>query len=212
MKYPDNIGELIQLPIDYIGLIMYDKSPRCFMAEDKDITADARREALFSIPGHIKRTGVFVDEEPMNVFFYAKHMKLDAVQLHGRESIEDCELIKRSSPHVQIIKAISVSEKDDLQSAEKYSHVADLLLFDTKTPEHGGSGQKFDWNVLNEYKGDIPFMLSGGISIEDVEAIKGLKHPKLIGVDLNSKFEIKPGLKDIELLRQFIKQLNDEQD
>ena len=212
MKYPENIEELSLLPIDYMGLIFYDKSPRCFMCEDKDISPDARREALLSIPLHIKKTGVFVNEEPMHIFFYVKHLKLDAIQLHGNESIEDCAIIKRSCPNAEIIKAVNISAADDFKSTEKYEGIVDYLLFDTKTSQHGGSGQKFDWNILNEYKGETPFFLSGGISIDDAVNIKGIKHTMLNGIDLNSKFETKPGLKDIELLNLFIKQLKDEQD
>lgn len=212
MKYPDNISELIKLPVDYIGLIFYGKSPRCFMGEDKDISPDERRNALFSIPAHIKKTGVFVDEEPMHIFFYAKHLKFDAIQLHGNESVQDCELVKRSCPNAEIIKAINVSSADDFETAKKYENTIDYFLFDTKTPQHGGSGLKFDWNILNEYAGEKPFFLSGGISASDAEKIKEIKHPLLYAIDLNSKFEIKPGLKDIEQLNLFIKQLKNEQD
>jgi len=212
MKYPENIKQLTELPIDYIGMILYPKSSRYFFAEDPAITPDARREALFSIPKHIAKVGVMVNEDPMNMFFYAKHMKLDCLQLHGNESLYDCELIKMSQPDLKIIKAFNVSSPEDFRQAEPYEGIADYFLFDTKTPQHGGSGQKFDWNILNEYNGDTPFFLSGGISPEDADRIKKIQHPLLHGVDLNSRFETKPGLKDIDLLKQFINTLRDEQD
>lgn len=212
MKFPDNIKQLTELPIDYIGLILYPGSPRYFLGEDDRITPDERREALFSVPSHIEKVGVTVNEEPMNVFFYAKHMKLDCVQLHGNESPHDCELIKRPLPGLNVIKAFNVSSAADFEQTKRYEGIADYFLFDTKTPQHGGSGEKFDWNILNEYKGNTPFFLSGGISLEDGERIKKIQHPLLHGVDLNSRFETEPGLKDIKLLEQFIKQLRNEQD
>lgn len=212
MKYPDNIKRLAELPIDFIGLIMYQKSPRYFLGEDAAITPDARREALFSIPQQIAKVGVMVNEDPMNAFFYAKHLKLDYLQLHGSESVQDCEIIKLAKPDLKIIKAFNVSTPEDFKQTEGYEDICDYFLFDTKTPRHGGSGLKFDWEILNEYKGKTPFFLSGGISLEDVERIKKIQHPQLYAVDLNSKFETVPGLKDIELVEQFIKQLKYEQD
>lgn len=207
MKFPDNIKQLAELPVDFIGLIMYRKSPRYFLGEDTDITPDARREALFSIPQQIAKVGVMVNEDPMSAFFYAKHLKLDYLQLHGNESVQDCEMIKLAQPDLKIIKAFNVSAAEDFRQTKAYEGICDYFLFDTKTPQHGGSGLKFDWEILNEYKGDTPFFLSGGISVEDAGRIKEIQHPRLYAVDLNSKFETAPGQKDIELLNQFIKQL-----
>lgn len=207
MKYPDNIKQLTELPVDFIGLIMYRKSPRYFLGEDTDITPDARREALFSIPQQIAKVGVMVNEDPMNAFFYAKHLKLDYLQLHGNESVQGCEMIKLAQPDLKIIKAFNVSAPEDFRQTKAYEGICDYFLFDTKTPQHGGSGLKFDWEILNEYKGDTPFFLSGGISLEDAGRIKEIKHPRLYAVDLNSKFETAPGQKDIELLNEFIIQL-----
>lgn len=213
MKYPDNVQELIALPIDYIGFIMYPKSGRYFLnPEDKDITPEQRSDILTDIPPTIKKTAVFVNEISSNIFFHAKHMRVHAVQLHGDESPFECKLIKQSLPGVEIIKAFNVSSPQDFKVTEYYEGIADYFLFDTKTPDYGGSGQKFDWRILDEYRGDTPFLLSGGISVDDAENIKAIKHPKLYGIDLNSKFEIKPGLKDVQLLQQFIKALKDEQD
>ncbi|MFT4224235.1 phosphoribosylanthranilate isomerase [Dysgonomonas sp.] len=212
MKYPANIKQLTELPVDFIGLIMYRKSPRYFLDEDTSITPDARREALFSIPQQIAKVGVMVNEEPMNAFFYAKHLKLDYLQFHGNESVQDCEMIKIAKPDLKIIKAFNVSTPEDFKQTKTYEDICDYFLFDTKTPRHGGSGLKFDWEILNEYSGNTPFFLSGGISLEDAERIKEIQHPRLYAVDLNSKFETAPGQKDIELVEQFIKQLKNEQD
>jgi phosphoribosylanthranilate isomerase len=212
MKYPENIKRLTELPIDFIGLIMYRKSSRYLLEEDAAISPDARREALFSIPRQIAKVGVMVNEDPMNAFFYAKHLKLDYLQLHGNESPQDCELIKLAQPDLKIIKAFNVSAPEDFQQTKAYENICGYFLFDTKTPQYGGSGLKFNWEILNEYSGGTPFFLSGGISLEDVERIKEIQHPQLYAIDLNSKFETAPGLKDTELVEQFIKQLNDEQD
>ena len=117
MKYPENIKQLTELPIDFIGLIMYGKSPRYFLGEDATITPDARREALFSIPQQIAKVGVMVNEDPMSAFFYAKHLTLDYLQLHGNESVQDCELIKLAKPDLKIIKAFNVSSQKDFEPA-----------------------------------------------------------------------------------------------
>lgn len=208
MKYPDNVQELIALPIDYIGFIMYSKSGRYFLnPQDRDITPEQRSDILTGISSTIKKTAVFVNEISSNIFFHAKHMGVHAVQLHGDESPFECKLIKQSLPGIEIIKAFNVSAPEDFKTTEYYEDVADYFLFDTKTSDYGGSGQKFDWGILDEYRGNTPFLLSGGISVDDAENIKAIKHPKLYGVDLNSKFEIRPGLKDVQLLQQFIKAL-----
>jgi phosphoribosylanthranilate isomerase len=109
-----------------------------------------------------------------------------------------------------VIKAFSISERFDFEKIKAYESLWGYFLFDTKTPQYGGSGKKFDWNILDAYDGNIPFFLSGGITMDDIGNIKEIRHPRLYGVDLNSKFETEPGLKDMELLKQFIKQLNDE--
>ncbi|MFV0328406.1 MAG: phosphoribosylanthranilate isomerase [Dysgonomonas sp.] len=214
MKYPDNIHELGKLPIDYMGFIIYSKSPRYLLDPNlgsENFTEDRlteKRDLLDTIPSHIKKVGVVVNDIPNLVISYIKDFGMDCIQLHGMENHFFCEFIREKSPGTEIIKAISVSEASDLERTKKYTKDdCDYFLFDTKTPQHGGSGQKFDWNILNSYNGDIPFFLSGGISIDDANTINGIKHPQLYGLDLNSKFEIEPGLKDIELLNQFIQQL-----
>lgn len=211
MKYPENIEELIKLPIDYIGFIMYPKSARYFLGDNKEITSEEKKNILFTIPPSIRKVGVFVNDDPMHVSFCIKRMKLDTVQLHGNESELDCQLIKDLHPQIELIKAFNVSEPKDFEQVQDYDGLVDLVLFDTKTPQYGGSGQKFNWSILNDYKGNTPFLLSGGISKDDVATIKNMNHPQFAGVDLNSKFETAPGLKDIQLLQQFIKALKDEQ-
>lgn len=201
MKYPDNIKELGQLPIDYMGMIFYEKSPRFV---DRLTDSD-----LQTLPKEIKHVGVFVNADADYIKTKIKEYSLDIIQLHGNESPEFCKELNSTIP---VVRAFSISEVKDLEKTEAYEGTAKLFLFDTKTPQYGGSGQKFDWNILNEYKGNTPFLLSGGISADDVESIKAIRHPLFYGIDLNSKFELEPGLKDIRLLQQFIKSLKDEQD
>lgn len=202
MKNPENIQALAQLPIDYMGLIFYPKSPRYI----KDLDASL----LDVLPDTISKVGVFVNEDIESLLNQIYKYKLSVVQLHGSESLEYCLKIKNKFPKLIIIKAFNVSESSDFIKMGQYVDVCDYFLFDTKTSQHGGSGLKFDWNILNEYIGNTPFFLSGGISAEDVEAIRKICHPKLYALDLNSKFELEPGLKNIKLLEQFINQLKNE--
>ena len=202
MKNPENIQALALLPIDYMGLIFYPKSPRYIQ--------DLESSLLDILPNTISRVGVFVNEDIVSLLRLIDKYKLSVLQLHGSESLEYCLKIKNKFPKLIIIKAFNVSESSDFIKMGQYVDVCDYFLFDTKTSQHGGSGLKFDWNILNEYIGNTPFFLSGGISAEDVEAIRKISHPKLYALDLNSKFELEPGLKNIKLLEQFINQLKNE--
>lgn len=203
MKYPDNIKELVtaRLPIDFMGMIFYEKSPR--------YVKELSLSDLNILPRNIERVGVFVDASIDYIMTKTNEYNLDVIQLHGNESPDFCKELNKTMP---IIKAFSIADESDLSGTIEYEDACDYFLFDTKTSGYGGSGKKFDWNILNNYRGSICFYLSGGISMEDVNAIKTIKHPQFYGVDLNSKFEIKPGSKNIELLNQFIKALRYEQD
>lgn len=202
MKNPENIQALAQLPIDYMGLIFYPKSPRYIQG--------LKSSLLDILPDTISRVGVFVNEDISSLLRLIDKYELSVIQLHGSESLEYCSRIKDKYSNLIIIKAFNVSELADFSKMDQYEDVCDYFLFDTKTSQHGGSGLKFDWNILNEYIGNTPFFLSGGISAEDVEAIRKISHPKLYALDLNSKFELEPGLKNIKLLEQFINQLKNE--
>jgi len=198
MKYPDNIREVGSLLPDMMGFIFYDRSPR-FVSES----------AIFDdllLPQSVKKIGVFVNEPIENILRIVSDCKLDGVQLHGSESVEVCDALRQHE--LFIIKAISVAVAEDLAVCEQYHSLVDLLLFDTRTAAHGGSGKRFDWSLLSHYQGITKFLLSGGITEEDADTILALKHPKLEGVDLNSRFEISPGLKDVALLSFFIKKIN----
>ncbi len=196
MKYPENIRELIKLPIDYMGMIFYEKSPRYIYGLSGD--------ELNTIPENIKLVGVFVNSDLQYIADNILQYSLDVIQLHGNESPEVCKELNELIP---VVKAFSIAEASDFILTKEYEGTCTYFLFDTKTPQYGGSGQKFDWNILNEYNGLTPFFLSGGISIDDVDAIKNIKHPRFTGIDLNSRFETALGLKNIQLLEQFIKQL-----
>lgn len=198
MRESENISALCKLPIDYIGFIFYPKSPR-FVGEDFPVsTANL-------VPSHIKRTGVFVNAELEYIQQKISVYGLQAVQLHGTENQGFCMLLKNKS--VQVIKAFGVDENFNFDKLEEYKDAVDFFLFDTKSPAHGGTGVKFDWSILNQYKLDIPIFLSGGIGANDADMVKSLRTLDIYCLDLNSKFEKQPALKDIDMLQSFISQV-----
>lgn len=207
MRDADNIRDISALGVDMIGLIFYPPSPRYVQQFSSgagiipDYAPDMGKTPL--------RVGVFVDEMPQNIVTRVYNYKLDYIQLHGNEPRETLENLRATidpdiKPKIKIIKAISVSSAEDIKKYKEYVGAADLFLFDTKCKTVGGSGEQFDWQVLQAYDGDVPFLLSGGIGPDDAERVKNFHHPKCIGVDLNSKFEIEPALKDVEKLKQFL--------
>lgn len=207
MRDADNIRDISALGVDMIGLIFYPPSPRYVQQFSSgagiipDYAPDMGKTPL--------RVGVFVDDMPQNIVTRVYNYKLDYIQLHGNEPRETLENLRATidpdiKPKIKIIKAISVSSAEDIKKYKEYVGAADLFLFDTKCKTVGGSGEQFDWQVLQAYDGDVPFILSGGIGPDDAERIKNFHHPKCIGIDLNSKFEIEPALKDVEKLKQFL--------
>ncbi len=207
MRDADNIRDISALGVDMIGLIFYPPSPRYVQQFSSgagiipDYAPDMGKTPL--------RVGVFVDDMPQNIVTRVYNYKLDYIQLHGNEPRETLENLRATidpdiKPKIKIIKAISVSSAEDIKKYKEYVGAADLFLFDTKCKTVGGSGEQFDWQVLLAYDGDVPFLLSGGIGPDDAELIKNFHHPKCIGIDLNSKFEIEPALKDVEKLKQFL--------
>lgn len=207
MRDADNIRDISALGVDMIGLIFYPPSPRYVQQFSSgagiipDYAPDMGKTPL--------RVGVFVDEMPQNIVTRVYNYKLYYIQLHGNEPRETLENLRTTidpdiKPKIKIIKAISVSSAEDIKKYKEYVGAADLFLFDTKCKTVGGSGEQFDWQVLQAYDGDVPFLLSGGIGPDDAERIKNFHHPKCIGIDLNSKFEIEPALKDVEKLKQFL--------
>ena len=198
MKYPDNIREVTSLHPDFMGFIFYSNSPRFVGRLDVN--------TLAALPTSIKKTGVFVNENLENILTAISKYNLDAVQLHGADNKKLCRKIRQEAK-TMVIKVFPIMDASNFRVTGDYEAVADYFLFDTKTDLYGGSGQKFNWNILHDYHGEKDFLLSGGISPDDVKAIRKIEHPKMIGVDLNSRFEIKPGLKNVALLSQFIEEL-----
>lgn len=152
------------------------------------------------------KVGVFVNESLENIIRMGNEKKLKVVQLHGNESPEMC---LKLSPYFTVIKAISMDDSFDFKTIEMYETFVDFFLFDTKTASYGGSGRKFNWEILKKYSLNTPFFLSGGISFDDIELLKKITHTKFTGIDINSQFEYSPGIKNIELIKKFIDELND---
>jgi phosphoribosylanthranilate isomerase len=200
MREVQNIAAISALPIDYIGFIFYVKSPRFVEKwQDKPFVKDFLKTIK------PKKVGVFVNETVEKIVEKVQTFDLQAVQLHGSETPTFIENLRQSlPPKTAIFKAFSIDENFDFQILKDFENLADKFLFDTKTPQHGGSGQKFDWQLLEKYQGDTPFLLAGGIGAADTEGVKNWQHSRLEGFDLNSRFELSPALKDVDLLREFI--------
>lgn len=198
MRDSDNIRQLARLAPDYIGFIFYPNSKR--YASDLDVAL------LGSLPSGIKKTGVFVNSTYQEVVKKIETYHLDAVQLHGAENPEFC--MKIQALDIQVIKAFGIDNRFDFNILSEYKDVVDYFLFDTKTKEHGGSGKAFDWELLQLYTLDKPFFLSGGLSTENLAEIKNIQDTRLYALDLNSRFELEPGLKDIEKLTAVFNEIN----
>ena len=195
----EDIMELIPMNVSRLGFIFYHMSKRY-------VYAKLIEDGLKAIPKHIKKTGVFVNAETAEIEQIIDQYLLDSIQLHGDESPEFCNHFRTKA---EVIKTISIKDKSSFETAKLYQNACDLFLFDTQSENYGGTGKTFEWQWLEEFTLDKPFFLSGGISLENFEEIKKIKHEKLIGIDINSKFEIRPGIKDIEKIKQLIYLLND---
>lgn len=194
-----NIAAVSQLKPEYMGFIFYPGSKR-FIGHARD---EVRNEI-----GKLKeivRTGVFVDEPARAVLSQVNEFGLNAVQLHGGESPETCLEIKAAG--FEVIKAFGLDESFDFALLTRYDQVCDYFLFDTKTAQHGGSGRVFNWNLLAKYTLDKPYILSGGLGPDNIEEIQNINDERLYAVDLNSKFEIHSGIKDVQKLEQAFKRL-----
>lgn len=197
MRDADNIRQLDEAKIaDWMGFIFFEKSKRHVC------------EFPTYLPKNSKRVGVFVNYSINEVLEKVHDFGFNLVQLHGNETPEYCyELKERLGSEVQIIKMFQISCIEDLEPTSKYEAWVDYFLFETKCESYGGSGKKFDWDILDHYPCFTPFILTGGIGPDDVEKVKAFQHPLFKGIDLNSKFEISPAFKDIDQLKNFIKQL-----
>jgi phosphoribosylanthranilate isomerase len=195
MREPGNMLEAADLNPDLMGFIFYPLSPRY-------ASKILNREVFTRFPKNIRKVGVFVnagfDEIKDKILKYS----LDMVQLHGDESPETCRRFSEEGTHV--IKSFNIKDSTGFKLCAKYVPCTDYFLFDASTSKYGGSGFKFDWKILDKYDLGHPFFLSGGLAPVDVDNILEITNPAFYGVDLNSKFEVKPGLKDIQLLKKFI--------
>ncbi|MBC5841069.1 phosphoribosylanthranilate isomerase [Flavobacterium sp. F-380] len=198
MKYPENILEVASLQPDYMGFIFWEKSSRYFDGQIPDL------------PKSIKKTGVFVNESLAIIIEKIIKNNLQAVQLHGKESEDFCLNLKsefklKNLNAIEIIKVFSMADDFDFELLKPFESLCDYFLFDTKGKLPGGNGTTFDWNVLENYPSSKPFFLSGGIGLEETAAVHAITKTNLpvYAIDVNSKFEIEPGLKNTELLREF---------
>ncbi|WP_298780163.1 phosphoribosylanthranilate isomerase [uncultured Polaribacter sp.] len=220
MKFTENIQQVAHLQPDYLGFIFYEKSKRNFEG------------IIPEFSNLIKKTGVFVNEYIEIVISLVEEYNLDAIQLHGDESVEYVANLKKqlterrtlfieenkqikkkknkhyiSESEVEIIKVFGIKDEFNFDVLEPYLEVVDYFLFDTKGKERGGNGIKFDWSVLEKYPFEKPFFLSGGIGLQDVDEVQKIIKSNLpiYALDVNSKFESKPGVKKIEELEKFKK-------
>lgn len=193
MSDAENIRQVEESGVDMIGFIFYPNSPRYV----KDVPR--------YLPERAMRVGVFVDEEAEKVEALVREFKLEYVQLHGSESPGYCRSLLNKG--IRSVKAFPVAGIEDLDKAAHYEGVCNYFLFDTKCGQYGGSGCRFDWSMLRLYRGNTPFLLSGGISPDCVEDLKEFAHPQFAGIDINSRFETAPGRKDVELIKDFLNRL-----
>ncbi|TCK66876.1 phosphoribosylanthranilate isomerase [Winogradskyella wandonensis] len=204
MKYQENIKAVAALHPDYLGFIFYDKSSRFFDGK------------IPQLPNSIKKVGVFVNESLDKVINLVEKHNLQAVQLHGNESPEYCtklktfchaELDSASHQKIELIKVFSIKNSFNFDILKPYEGIVDYFLFDTKGKLPGGNGYTFNWDVLKNYPSTTPYFLSGGIGLNEVEKIKAFKKSPAskycYAVDVNSKFELEPGLKNINELEKF---------
>ena len=193
MREPENIRAIEQAGADWMGFIFFPQSARY---------VSHRPEYL---PEQCHRIGVFVNESSENILLKAQEFGLHHIQLHGRETPEQCRKLKATG--LGVIKVFSIAQESDLQSAGCYEGICDYFLFDTACSGYGGSGKTFNWNILQAYQGKTPFLLSGGLRPGSLSLLLQFKHEQWAGIDLNSGFETAPALKDAAAVHTFINQL-----
>lgn len=198
MREPENIDEIVRLQPQWLGFIFYPKSAR-YVGSALNINY------MDSLPAAIKKVGVFVNEKVDTIREVVEKYNLQAVQLHGEEPPEVCQELKTAG--ITVLKAFPVDDAFDFARLLPFEGTCNYFLFDTKGPQYGGNGTTFNWNILKNYTGITPYFLSGGISPEHAKEIKKLNLPLLAGIDINSRFELRPGLKDVPKITAFIEQI-----
>lgn len=199
MRQGQNIKAVGKLKPAYMGLIFYPKSPRF-------VNAEKATSILNAFPVKTEKVGVFVNEHFSQIIETCNLFNIKTIQLHGDESPKYCKDLK--SLGFTVIKAFGIDEHFNFGILEDYKAFSDFFLFDTKSKNYGGAGVKFDWTVLKNYDNDKPIFLSGGIGPEDAETILSIRNLNLYALDLNSQFEVEPGIKDIMKLETFYKKLD----
>ena len=197
MRDADNIRAVEALGIDLMGFIFYDKSKR-----NVSVTPAY-------LPASCQRVGVFVNATPDVILSRVSEFGLTYVQLHGDESLSFVRQLRQclaaDIPHdVRIVRSVAVASGREAQNARMWDGFADVLLFETPSTGYGGSGVSFDWNLLSSYQGQTPFLIAGGIGMDCIDQLRQFSHQRWLGIDLNSRFEIEPAVKDIAKLQQFI--------
>jgi len=203
MREAANIMAVADFEPDFLGFIFYEKSPR-FAGEVLST------EVLRSLPASVAKVGVFVNAPLPELLAITARYSLDYAQLHGHETPAYCQQVREQG--LRIIKAFSVDEAFDFSILAEYEAVCDLFLFDTKGKQPGGNGYAFDWRVLTNYHGPIPFLLSGGLGPDNSSELLHFRHPQLAGYDFNSLLETAPGLKDVEATGRLLTRLHDQPD
>jgi len=201
MTNVENVQKVCRFSPDYLGFIFYSKSPR-YVGENPDL------ELFESVPLEVNKVAVFVNEEFEKILELTEKYGIDFIQLHGEESIEMCQLLKRNGK--QVIKAIPGNKLHDSMMISNYAEATDYLLFDTPIASYGGSGTKFDWSVFEKFESPAPYFVSGGIAHDDVDEILRMNYKNLFAIDVNSKFELVPGFKDDRMVGSFINRMRNE--
>lgn len=200
MRDSENVGRVADLSPDMMGFIFYERSPRFVGELDVDI--------IRSLPHNVTPVALFVDEEHTKIMNICNLYGFKTVQLHGNERPEECRRLKDAG--LSVIKAFGIDGDTDWAEIETYDGVADLFVLDSRSPGRGGSGRKFDWTKLENYPLPTPYLLSGGIGPDDLQNVMDVSLPGMVGIDLNSRFEKAPALKDVEKLAHFIKSLRNQ--
>lgn len=196
MREPENIQDLLDVGLDFMGFIFYEKSPRYI--SDKELGGIAK---VIDNQDDVKKVGVFVNADIDTILAKNNVLKLDIIQLHGAETPEFCQTVQNHG--FKVIKVFSVGNQFDFDQLKPFEKICDYFLFDTKGKLPGGNGFQFDWSLLSAYRGDVPFFIGGGIDPNSAQKIHSFRHPKLFAVDGNSGFEISPALKDIKKIKKF---------
>lgn len=202
MRDADNIRDVERAGADWMGFIFHPGSPR-FVSTLPSY-----------LPQRSRRVGVFVNADQSTILQKTAEFGLHYIQLHGQESPDYCRKLHLSIPDsVHLIKMVPIAAATDLDITEAYTNIVDIFLFETKLLQsgnyYGGSGQQFNWSILSRYTHNVPFMLTGGIGPEDAERLQCIRHPRFVGIDINSRFETSPGIKTATTIELFISKIKD---